>query len=269
MDWRALNRANWEERVPIHIGSAFYDVAGWKAGRDSLNAFEVEEVGDVRGRALVHLQCHFGLDTLSWARRGANVTGLDFSERAVTAARELAVEAGLEARFVEADVYDAPKALGATYEIVYTSHGVLGWLPDLARWAEVVDALLQPGGVLYLSEFHPVAWCFAQDTLERRVGAGVDNDYFATAPLLLEEGGTYADRDASTAHDRTIEFQHTLGDIVSAICARGLVLEFLREREGTLFPQFDWLVHSGEHYLQPEGLPRIPLMFSLRARKPL
>jgi SAM-dependent methyltransferase len=267
-DWLNTNRASWDERVPIHVAADFYDVAGFKAGRDSLAPFEPEEVGDVRGRDLVHLQCHFGLDTLSWVRHGARATGLDFSEPAVTVARGLSAETGLAARFECADVYAAPTVLGATYDIVYTSHGVLGWLPDLGRWAAVVDALLKPGGVLYLSEFHPISWTFAQGTPERRIGEGGEHDYFAAEPLLVDEPGTYADREAATVANRTVEFQHTLGEMVSALCARGLVLEFLRERDWTLFPQFAWLVREGRRFVQPEGLARIPLMFSLRARKP-
>ncbi len=268
-DWRRLNRANWDERVPVHVASPFYDVAGWKAGRDALAPFEPEEVGEVAGRDLVHLQCHFGLDTLSWARRGARVTGLDFSEPAVAAARQLAAEAGLDARFVRSDVYDAVSALGATYDIVYTSHGVLGWLPDLDRWADVVFALLRPGGIMYLSEFHPLSWCFAQGTQAREVGVGAEHDYFAADPLDIDEAGTYADRDAATHSNRTVEFQHTLGEMVSVLCARGLQIEFLRERDWTLFQQFDWLQACERTYHQPEGAARIPLMFSLRARRPI
>ncbi len=268
-DWRQLNRAYWDERVPIHVAGAFYDVDGWRAGRDNLEPFELDELGDVRGKELVHLQCHFGLDTLSWARYGAQVTGLDFSAPAIETARALAEELGLPARFVQADLYDAPAALGATYDIVYTTHGVLGWLPDLRRWAGVVDALLRPGGVLFLSEYHPVAWMFAEDTLERRIGDGVGNDYFAAEPLEYEAAGTYADLVAETRHNRTVEFQHTLGAVVTAIAEQGLVVEFLHERDFTHFPQFAWLVKGDDRrYHQPEGAPRIPLLYSLRARKP-
>lgn len=269
-DWLTTNRANWNDRVPIHLEGPFYDVEGWRAGRDNLEPFELEEVGDVSGRQMVHLQCHFGLDTLSWARRGAQITGLDFSAPAIEAARRLAQETGIDARFVCADVYSAPEALGATYDIVYTSHGVLGWLPDLQRWAEVVDALLRPGGFLYLSEYHPVSWCLAQGTPERRLGDLPEHDYFHAAPLELDEPGTYSDPQAHLAHTRTVEFQHTLGEIVSVLCGRGLQLAFLRERDFTHFPQLDWLIASPEdrRWIQPPDRPRVPLLFSLRAHKP-
>ena len=150
------NRRQWDERAPLHVASEFYDVDGFRAGRSTLRAVEVEEVGDVTGRELLHLQCHFGLDTLSWARRGARVTGLDFSESAVEAARALADAEGIDAEFVCANVYDAVAALsGRTYDVVYTGIGALCWLPDIDRWAATAGALVKPGGSLYVFEHHP------------------------------------------------------------------------------------------------------------------
>ncbi len=155
-DWLVANRASWDARTPIHVASQFYDVEGFVAGRKVLHDFEVEELGHVglTGRRLLHLQCHFGLDTLTWGRLGAEVTGLDFSAPAVLAARDLAARIGVEARFVRSDLYDAASALaGEKFDIVYTGKGALNWLPDIDRWAEVVDTLLAqqgdalPGGV--------------------------------------------------------------------------------------------------------------------------
>jgi 2-polyprenyl-3-methyl-5-hydroxy-6-metoxy-1,4-benzoquinol methylase len=155
----AANRALWDEWTPIHVGSAFYDVDGWKSGRrHDLPPLLVDEVGDVAGKDLLHLQCHFGLDTLSWARRGARVTGADFSERAVEQARLLAAETGLEARFVVSDVVDLPDRLEGDFDVVFTSFGVLNWLPDVPRWAEVVAHFVRPGGFFYIAEAHPFAW---------------------------------------------------------------------------------------------------------------
>ena len=158
VDWRALNRANWDDRVPVHLASSFYDLAAFRAGADSLRPFEPAEAGDVTGKRLAHLQCHIGLDTLSWARRGALVSGLDFSAPAVSAASALACELGIEASFVVADVYDAVPAFGGRrFDIVYTGIGALVWLPDIPRWARVAAELLAPGGFLYLVEGHPFA----------------------------------------------------------------------------------------------------------------
>jgi SAM-dependent methyltransferase len=256
-----LNRAWWDERVPLHVASDFYDVEGFKAGASKLRDFELEDVGDVSGRSLVHLQCHFGLDTLSWARQGARVTGLDFSEPAVEAAGALARELDLAAEFVCADVYDAPAALGGRrFEIVYTGLGALNWLPDIRRWAEVVARLVAPGGFLYLSEFHPFSYVFADDDLT------VEYDYFRREPLMFEDPGTYADLGATTASNRTEEWQHQLGQVVTAIVDAGLTVELLREHEYTLFPQWPFLEARDGVYRLPAGQPRLPLMYSLRAR---
>ncbi len=264
-EWLEANRANWDERVPIHAAGGFYDVASFKQGQERLRPFEIEEVGDVSGRDLVHLQCHFGIDTLSWARRGARVVGLDFSAPAVEEASKLAAELGLDAEFVRSDVYDARKALGGRdFDVVYTGLGALNWLPDIRRWAGGVASLLRPGGFLYLSEFHPITWIFGDDDLT------VDHDYFhAEEPEVWDEPGTYADLEAETIHNTTYEWNHSLGDVVSAVIGAGLVLEFLHEHDYTLFPRWPFLEKSGgDTYRLPEGVPRLPLMYSLRARKP-
>ncbi|NKZ08229.1 class I SAM-dependent methyltransferase [Actinomadura latina] len=264
-EYVAVNKALWDERVPIHVASDFYDVAGFKAGGQPLRDFELAEVGDVTGLRLVHLQCHFGLDTLSWARRGAHVTGLDFSEKAVEAARAVAEETGLQARFVASDVYDAPTVLDDTYDIVYTGLGALCWLPDIGRWAEVVASLLRPGGFLYLAEFHPFA-----DTLDDEEGHTVAYDYFAEGPQIWDEpdAGSYADPQASVQHTRSIEFVHGLGEVVTALAAAGLRIDFLHEHDYTLWQRFSVLERDGTAYRPPEGRPRVPLMYSLRAAKP-
>jgi SAM-dependent methyltransferase len=255
-----LNRAWWNERVPLHVASDFYDVEGFKAGRTTLRPFELEEVGDVSGRSLVHLQCHFGLDTLSWARLGARVTGLDFSTPAVEAARSVAAETKLDGEFVTASVYDAPAALdGRRFDIVYTGLGALNWLPDIKGWAEVVAHLVAPGGFLYLSEFHPISAVFGDDDLT------VENDYFQSEPFLYDEAGTYADLTARTEHNRTEEWEHTLGDVVSAVIDAGLAIELLHEHDYTLFPRWPLLEEHDHVYRMPGGKPRLPLMYSLRA----
>jgi 2-polyprenyl-3-methyl-5-hydroxy-6-metoxy-1,4-benzoquinol methylase len=257
------NRANWDERVPLHVASDFYDHEGFLAGRDSFAWFEPEEVGDVAGLDLVHLQCHFGHDTLSWARRGARVTGVDFSAPAIAEARRSAEQLGLAARFVAADVLDAPVALdGETFDVVYTSHGALVWLPDVERWADAVVGLLRPGGFVYLSEFHPLTWVLDDD--EPRLSG----DYFQRTPARFDQPGSYA-VEAGTTANVTNEWQHTLGDVVTALTGRGLVLEFLRERPVTLWRSHPWLEDRGDGTYAPRpGAPRIPLLFSLRARRP-
>ncbi len=261
--WLETNRANWDERVPIHVSGEFYAVDSFKAGQERLRPFEIEEVGDVAGKDLLHLQCHFGIDTLSWARRGAKVTGLDFSAPAIEEARKLAAELGLEAEFVEANVYDAAQALdGRAFDVVYTGLGALNWLPDIERWAGVAASLVRPGGFLYVSEFHPFSWVFGDEDLS------VTYDYFQKEPIIWDEPGTYADLDAETVHNRTYEWNHTLADVVSAVISADLRLEFLHEYDQTLFPRWPFLQKTEfDTYRLPEGRPRLPLMYSLRARK--
>ncbi|MDP4508707.1 class I SAM-dependent methyltransferase [Nonomuraea turcica] len=263
MDYLTTNRANWNARVPIHVASDFYDVEGFKAsGRSVLRPFEVAEVGDVSGRRLAHLQCHLGLDTLSWARLGAEVTGLDFSSDAIHQARRIAAEGGIRARFVTADVYDAAEALGETFDIVYTGIGALVWLPDLTRWAETVAALLNPDGFLYLAEFHPFA-----DILDDETGTKVTHDYFASGPHVWDEPYTYTGGEL-TEHRTSVQFQHGLGEVVSAVAAAGLRVEFVHEHDHTLFRRYATLSNDGTGYRLPEGAPKIPLMYSLRAAAP-
>ena len=262
--WRELNRAWWDERVPLHTGSDFYDVAGFLADPDAvtLQPFELEEVGDVAGKALVHLQCHFGLDTLSWARRGAEVTGLDFSAPAIEAAGAVAERAGIDATFVAADVYDAPAALGhRRFDVVYTGFGALNWLPDIDRWADVVAALAAPGATLYLAEFHPLHHVFGVDDLT------VENPYFPNGPQRWDDEGTYADLQARTEHNVTLEWTHGLGSVVTALVRAGFTVEFLHEYDHLLFPRWPFLVKDGAAYRFPPGMPSLPMMYTLRAHR--
>ncbi|MBL1287809.1 class I SAM-dependent methyltransferase [Streptomyces sp. NPDC057067] len=268
-DWREANRARWDERVPIHAASDYYDLDAFLAGRDVLRGFEIAEVGDVTGKTLLHLQCHIGLDTLSWARRGAaQVVGLDFSEPAVEVARGLAGSLGLSqerAAFVPSDVYDAAEAVpDSAYDIVYTGTGALNWLPDVPRWAEVAASLVAPGGFLYLAEFHPLTDCLDDET-----GSTVTYDYFSRDAWVDESPGTYADFDAATVHNRSVEWQHPVGEVVSALAAAGLRIEFLHEHDASLFARYPALVrHADGSYRFPADRPRIPMMYSVKASRP-
>ena len=267
--WFDANRRHWDERVPIHRRTPFYDVEGFLAGRNVLEPGEIPEVGDVAGKSLLHLQCHFGMDTLSWARLGANVTGLDFSSEGVAAARQLAAETGIEAEFVEANVYDAPEALGGrTFDIVYTSRGVLTWLPDIPRWAEVVATLLEPGGFLYLREGHPFVHIFDD---EAESGFSVRYPYFhGPEPDRWDDPGTYADPTAVTVENETYEWSHPIGSIVTAIAQAGLVIEFLHEFDHLCWEAFRWMAPGEEPgtWVLPGHRDSIPLAYSIRARKP-
>lgn len=265
-EYLEANRARWDELVGIHVPSAFYDVDGFKAGRISLSPIEREELGDVAGRSLLHLQCHFGLDTLSWARLGARVTGVDFSPVAVEAARGLAAELGIDARFLCSDVYGLPQVLDERFDVVFTSWGVICWLPDLDRWARVASHFMAPGGTFYMAEFHPFACVFdtESESLLFRY------QYFNSGePEIFEEGrGSYADPTAELENKVTYSWSHSMGEVVNALIAAGLSIDFLHE-----------FAFSPEWYrpfleLGDDGLYRmkedhgcLPLAFSIKATK--
>lgn len=266
------NKALWEAWTAIHAEGSFYDLAGFRKGGIRLTDEEVEAVGDVRGKTLLHLQCHFGIDTLSWARLGATVTGADFSPAAIRLARELAADLGVaDARFVESNLYDLPATLAGEFDVVYTSRGVLGWLPDIRGWARVVAHFLKPGGIFYISEIHPIAQAFENEGVapgELRLAY----PYWShVEPLVFDVQGSYADPTADVGEQREHGWDHGLGEIVTALIDAGLTLEWLRES-----PELDWgadfLVEtaprSGRYRLPPEVKGELPLMFSLRARKP-
>jgi SAM-dependent methyltransferase len=263
-DKRAANQTYWDARVRVHVGSAFYDVAGFLAGESALRAFEVAEVGPVEGLDLVHLQCHFGLDTLSWARLGARVTGVDFSGEAVDAARDVAGRAGLSAEFVQADVYDAVAALGGrTFDVVYTGLGALCWIPDLAGWAGVIDELLRPGGRAYLAEFHPIHQMMADDDLT------ITHGYFGDAQgLRWDDDETYADAARLDRVYESWEWTHPVSSVVSSLLDRGLVLDAYREYPFTLWPRWPFLErHDDGTWWPTEGAPQLPLIYSVRFHK--
>jgi SAM-dependent methyltransferase len=261
------NRRHWDELVDIHVRSSFYDVGAFKAGRSTLTPIETEELGDVSGKTLLHLQCHFGMDTLSWARAGAIVTGVDFSPEAIRVARDLARELGIEARFVESDVYRLPEALTGAYDIVFASYGVVCWLPDFRRWAQIAASYVKPGGVLYLIDGHP-----AGNMLDDTPGAGlsVRYPYFSRRePLVFADDGSYADRSATLQNKETFEFTYGLGEMLMAILDAGLELDFLHEFPYAGYqclPEME--LGSDGFYRLPGGDARVPFLFSIRARKP-
>ena len=265
-DWMALNRRRWDELAAIHPGTEFYGVDRFKAGADALLPIELAELGDVAGKSLLHLQCHIGLDTLNWARRGARVTGLDFSGESIRQARKLASETGLAAEFVEADVYDAVDAIKSRFDIVYVTWGALLWLPDLERWAKIVAQLLAPGGVLYLLEGHPTAMMLDQP--EKTGPFVVGYPYFKNdGPLILRSDKTYTGDDVTIENETSIEWVHSLSEIVMAVLNAGLSIEFLHEHDRLAWQLFPSLTKGtdGMWHL-PAGAHPIPLAFSLKAQ---
>jgi 2-polyprenyl-3-methyl-5-hydroxy-6-metoxy-1,4-benzoquinol methylase len=266
------NLATWERWTEIHLESSSYDVESFRDGRRPVRVrdYEIQEVGPVEGKSLLHLQCHFGLDTLSWARLGANVTGADFSPAAIEAATALATNVDLAARFLVSNLYELPSNLDGQFDIVYTSRGVLGWLPDIRRWAQVVAHFVTPGGFAYITEIHPVANAFDDEN----VGPGelrLRYPYWEhQEPLTFEVQGSYANRDAATDGLTEHSWNHALGEIVTALIDAGLRIDFLHEFD---FNEWDlpYLVESDDRKWRLPGDDdgRLPLFFSLKASKPL
>jgi SAM-dependent methyltransferase len=264
--YRAANLALWNEWTGIHLKSALYDVEGFKAGALSLTPIERGELGDVGNKSLLHLQCHFGIDTLSWARLGARVTGADFSDKAIDVARALSRDIGVEAEFVCSDLYELPNVLAAHYDIVYTSYGVLVWLADLVRWGQVIAHFLRPGGTFYMVEFHPFTNVFDEtrpDELRACYG------YFhQPEPDEFETTGSYADRSAPVEQPVEYEWRHSLSDVVNALIGAGLTIEFLHEFPYAPFSQLASTERREDGMWWPRpGLPDIPLLFSIQATK--
>jgi SAM-dependent methyltransferase len=264
------NRELWDEWTRIHETSAFYDLAGFKRGGIRLGEYERAEIGPVEGLDLLHVQCHFGIDTLSWARLGARVTGADFSPAAIALARRVADEIGFpEARFVESSVDDLPANLDGQFDLVYTSKGVLGWLPDIAAWARVVAHFVRPGGRFYLAEIHPVAQAFENEGVAPGELRLTYPYWEHDAPLTFATEGSYADPTATLTAEREHGWDHALAEIVTALVDAGLEIRSLRE-----YPFCEWkldfLVDAGDGtWRLPGDLDgRMPLFFSILATKP-
>jgi SAM-dependent methyltransferase len=262
-DYRRANRDLWDAWTRLHRrlppGGPHYDVAAVEAGRPTLGSVERAELGGVAGKALLHLQCHFGLDTLSWAPAGATVTGVDFSLEAIAAARALSAAAGVPGRFVCTDLYALPERSdlrGAHFEVVFTSYGVLSWLPDLAGWARVVARFLEPGGAFYMVEHHPLVTLLDPET-HAAAGHHLPRGYFhRPQPVRAEYRGSYAAPEAE-AWTTAYFWDHPLGEVVTALCAAGLRLDYLPEHPRPAGATF--------HADYPDDLP---YLFSLRATAP-
>jgi SAM-dependent methyltransferase len=269
----ATNRANWDERAPAHAASPDYGLASFEADPSHLSdvvRFDLPRLGDLTGLRGVHLQCHIGTDTISLARLGARMTGLDFSPAAIAEARALSQRCGTPAAFVVADVHDAVAALGAgAFDLVFTGIGALCWLPDIGRWADVVAGLLAPGGRLFLREGHPMLWSLADP--EDSGLLRVEHPYVETPePTVWDDGGTYVSTDRVFTSTRTYEWNHGLGEVVSALLERGLVITGLVEHDSVPWDALPGLmepVGGGEFRLR-ERPDRLAASYTLQARKP-
>lgn len=257
------NKDTWNQKVTIHRDSDFYDVQSFLDGETTLNSLEIEELGDVSGKKLLHLQCHFGLDTISWARLGAKSTGIDLSDEGIKEARRLNELVGGDSQFVESNVYDVAENVAGEFDVVFTSYGVVGWLPDLDIWASVIAKKLCKGGIFYMAEFHPIIWMF--EYLESPIV--MKYPYLKGDVIYEEYQGTYGDADSKMT-SKEYGWNHGLGEVVTALTNAGLEIEFLHEHEESPYNCLPDMVETENGGFVLKGYERLfPMIYSIRAIK--
>lgn len=261
MDYLEINRQSWNERARLHVNSDFYDPAAFKAGKSSLNPIELQLLPPLSGKKVLHLQCHFGQDTLSIARKGAEVTGVDLSDVAIEKANALRDELDLQATFICSDVYELPRHLHQTFDVVFTSYGTIGWLPDIAKWASVVSHFLKPGGSFVFVEFHPVVWMYDNDFKE------VAYRYFRSEPIVETETGSYASPDAKVAL-QSVTWNHGLAEVIQSLLKADLALIDFQEYDYSPYNCFKNTIQVSEGKFQLSSFGnKIPMVYSLVMRK--
>ncbi len=260
-DYFEANRRLWNGRVGDHFRSDFYAVDKFRAGGNALNKIETGLVGDVAGKSLLHLQCHFGLDTLSWERLGATVTGIDLSDESIKAAEKLRDELGMKAKFVCCNVYDTPQHVPGQFDIVFTSYGTIGWLSDLDRWARVIQEKLKPGGTFLIADFHPVMWMFDEKLEE------VKYNYFNREVITSEQAGSYAAPDNKNVKTE-YGWNHSFGELIGALLKQGLRITHFEEYPFSPYNCFEGLEQRADGMWQPARHgDKLPMMYTLKAEK--
>lgn len=261
MDYKKINAESWNNRVDTHLASDFYDLKGFLDGKSSLNPPELKILGDVKGKSILHLQCHFGQDSISLARMGAKVTGADISDKAIAKAKELNETCGTDAEFVVSDVFELPDNLEGSFDIVFTSYGTIGWLPDLDKWASVVNHFLKKGGRFVFAEFHPVVWMFDDDFNE------VFYNYFTSDAIIESKTGTYADPDANVEIS-TVSWNHGLAEIFTSLLKQGLKITHFEEYNYSPYNCFRGMIETEKGKFQIEKFgDKVPMMYTLKAEK--
>lgn len=257
-----INRKLWNDKTKIHVDSEFYDVAAFKAGKSSLNAIELDLLGDVSGKSILHLQCHFGMDSLSLARLGAKVVGVDLSDQAIEKARVLNAELGLDVEFICCNIYDLPQYLSTQFDFVFTSYGVIGWLPDLDKWANIVQQFLKVNGKFVMVEFHPVL-----NLLGWKWDGTLPYSYFNCGVLLEENEGSYTDRSAPIKN-LAAEWDHSLAEVFTALLKQNLQLTHFQEYDYSPYNCFDEATELPDGNWQIKGIEeKVPLVFSVLLQK--
>jgi SAM-dependent methyltransferase len=274
------NRNLWNQRTAIHKDSSFYNLEGFKAGENVLTPIELNELGDVKGKSMLHLQCHFGMDSLNWARLGADVTGVDLSDVAINEARQLNDELKMNARFICANIYDLhpqnteskipPLEGGEAFDIVFTSYGTIGWLPDLDKWAGIISHYLKPGGIFYIADFHPVVWMFDDEFTH------IKYYYDNREVIVMENEGTYTDTDHKSdikarlpdGQGKEYSWNHSISELLNALIKQGLQIQHFNEFMYSPYPCFSNTVEIEKGKWQIKGMEgKIPMVYSILAKR--
>ena len=260
-DYIKINKQAWNDKTEIHIKTEFYDNQNFLQGKSTLNEIELKLLGDISNKKILHLQCHFGQDSLSLARFGANVTGIDFSDKAIEKAKEINIELKLNAKFICCDVYDLPNYLNETFDIVFTSYGTVGWLPDLTKWANVVSQFLKPNGKFIMAEFHPVVWMYDNDFKE------VFYSYFNIKPIIENESGTYADQNAPIK-TTSVSWNHPTSEVLNALITSGLEINCFNEYDYSPYNCFNETEEFEPNKFRIKQFGnKIPMVFAIEATK--
>lgn len=256
-----INKQLWNNKTEVHLNSEFYDNENFIKGKSSLNPIELALLGDVKGKTILHLQCHFGQDTISLSRIGAKTVGVDLSDKAIATAKDLAQQTNANAEFICCDVYDLPNHLTQQFDIVFTSYGTIGWLPDLDKWAKVVSQFLKPNGQFVFVEFHPVVWMFDYDFKK------VEYSYFNVEPIIETEEGTYADKNANIK-DESVSWNHDLSEVMNNLIKNGLSIKQFNEYDYSPYNCFNQTIEVAPNQYRVKHLgAKIPMVYSLVASK--
>lgn len=258
-----INRESWNKRTEVHVATDFYDMNNFRNGKNSLNTIELKLLGeDLKGKKILHLQCHFGQDTISMARMGAQTVGVDLADKAIDYAQKIAEELNANARFICCNIYDLPNHLEEQFDIVFSSYGTIGWLPDLDKWAALIQKYLKPGGQFIFAEFHPVVWMFDNDFKH------IAYNYFKSDAIIESYNGTYADRDAPIEMN-DVNWNHSLAEVLTSLLSAGLQLKSFEEFDYSPYPCFSKVIEIEKGKFQIESLGnKIPMVYALVAEKP-
>ncbi len=256
-----VNKQSWNNKTEVHLNSNFYDVDGFLKGASSLNSIEGNLLEEISGKSILHLQCHFGLDTISLSRLGAHVTGVDLSDMAIENARKLSIKTNTNTNFICCDIYDLPQHLHQQFDIVFTSYGTIGWLPDLDKWGNIISIFLKPNGKLVFVEFHPVVWMF-DDNFEK-----IGYNYFNTGPIIETENGTYADRSAPITQEYVC-WNHGISEVLNSLIKNGLEINSFDEFDYSPYNCFRGAVEFETRKFRIEHLDnKIPMVYAVVATK--